>query len=265
MAPRQLRTFARGLSVKEAADVAGVTPRTIRHYHAVGVLPEPPRDPSGYRRYGGKEVVELVRVVRLRALGMPLPEIAERVSAGETDDISLSDALTRLADEVDGEIARLTATRDRLRELARSETFDQPVKALTRALQDRGVLGPADDLAASEKWAAAVLDALHPDGMSGVLAHAGRLLGEADLGATLGTLRRRLGSLTARTTDDELADLAGEVAALLSADEVQGRVDLDLVDLLLRDRLRPVQRRFMRALRTHLESPEQATEPEGYR
>ena len=166
---------AGGLSVTKVAEIVGLTPRAVRYYHSIGLVPEPPRDSSGYRRYGGKEVVELVRVARLRALGMPLPQIAQRVSAAEAEDVSLADALGSLADELDAEIARIVATRDRLRELARSETFDQPVKTLTQALQDQGVLGPADHLRASEQWAAAVLDAVHPDGMTGVLAEASRL------------------------------------------------------------------------------------------
>jgi DNA-binding transcriptional MerR regulator len=240
-------------SIKWAAEVAGVTPRAVRFYHSIGVLPEPPRDGSGYRRYGGKEIVELVRVARLRALGMPLPQIAERVRAAGADDVSLSDALGALADDLDAEITRLSATRDRLRELAGSETFDQPVKALTQALQDHGVLGPADRLRTGEQWAAAVLDALHPEGMPGVLAQAGRLLDDSTVVAALGPLRRRLGKLSARSSDAEIDALAADVAAVLPSGDVDGQVDIGLVDSLLTDRLNATQHRFMRQLRLHLQ------------
>ena len=166
-------------SVTRVAQIAGVTPRTVRYYHSIGVLPEPPRDASGYRRYGSKEVIEVVRAARLRALGMSLPQIAQQVQSLESDDAPLADALGALADELDAEIDRLTRTRDRLREMAGSETYDQPAQALTEALQDRGVLGPADRLRSGEKMAAAVLDALHPEGMTGVLDRASRLLGDS--------------------------------------------------------------------------------------
>jgi hypothetical protein len=59
------------LSIGEVARLAGVTPRTVRHYHATGLLAEPSRDSPGYRRYGAADLIALVRVVRLRALGMP--------------------------------------------------------------------------------------------------------------------------------------------------------------------------------------------------
>ena len=106
----------RRLSVKQVADIAGVTPRTVRHYHAIGVLPEPPRDASGYRRYGGTEVVELVRIVRLRALGMSLPQITEQIGTAGAEETTRAEALNALADELDAEITRLTASRDQLRE-----------------------------------------------------------------------------------------------------------------------------------------------------
>ena len=240
------------LSVTKVAEVVGLTPRAVRYYHSIGLVPEPPRDVSGYRRYGGKEVIELVRVARLRALGMPLPQIAQRVSATDTDDVSLADALGAIADELDLEIDRIVATRDRLRELARSETFDQPVKTLTQALQDQGVLGPADHLRSSEKWAAAVLDALHPEGMPGVLAEASRLFGDASVVEALGPLRRRLGKLNGRSSDADIAALATDVATVLTSGEVNGQVDIGMVDLLLTDRLNPVQQRFVRELRAQL-------------
>jgi DNA-binding transcriptional MerR regulator len=247
---------AGGLSVTKVAEIVGLTPRAVRYYHSIGLVPEPPRDASGYRRYGGKEVIELVRVARLRSLGMPLPQIAQRVTATDAEDVSLADALDALADELDAEISRTVAARDRLRELARSETFDQPVRALTHALQDQGVLGPADDLRASEQWVAAVLDAVHPEGMPGVLAEASRLFGDPAFVEAIGPMRRRLGKLGARSSDAEIATLAADVAAVLKAGGVVGQLDISIVDLLLTDRLNPVQQRFMRELRTQLRGPQ---------
>ena len=38
------------LTIGELASYAGVTVRAVRRYHAKGLLPEPERDHSGYRR-----------------------------------------------------------------------------------------------------------------------------------------------------------------------------------------------------------------------
>ncbi|WP_425302036.1 MerR family DNA-binding transcriptional regulator [Nocardia farcinica] len=47
------------LTIGELAAHAGVT---VRHNHAKGLLAEPERDHSGYRRYPAAAVVELIRI-----------------------------------------------------------------------------------------------------------------------------------------------------------------------------------------------------------
>ncbi|WP_344167895.1 MerR family transcriptional regulator [Kribbella lupini] len=37
------------LTISRLAAYAGVTVRAVRHYHQIGLLPEPERDHSGYR------------------------------------------------------------------------------------------------------------------------------------------------------------------------------------------------------------------------
>ena len=235
------------LTIGELARIAGVSTRAVRHYHSIGLLPEPRRDHSGYRRYDGRDVVALVRVARLRALGMPLPQIAERL-ADEVGEQPLAEALHSLADEVDGEIAQLSATRDRLRALAGSETFDQPVKALTDALHEHGLLGPSDELVAGEVWAAALLDALHPQGMDGVLDEAARLFTDPATVERLGTLRQRFRRLDDRAPDAEIDALAEEVASVLATAGDAPALDFDVLDTLLTARLNRSKRRVIDSL-----------------
>jgi hypothetical protein len=89
--------------------------------------------------------------------------------------------------------------------------------------------------------------------MLGVLAEASRLFGDSTVVKALGPLRRRLGKLNARSSDVEIAGLAEDVAGVLTSGDVEGQVDLSMVDLLLNDRFNSVQQRFMRELRAHLE------------
>src|SRR5690606_20139493 len=42
----------RRVKIGDAAAFAGSTPRAIRHYHEIGLLPEPERGGDGRRRYG---------------------------------------------------------------------------------------------------------------------------------------------------------------------------------------------------------------------
>ncbi|EMD30237.1 MerR family transcriptional regulator [Amycolatopsis azurea] len=54
---------------------AGVTVRTVRHYHHVGLLAEPGRDASGYRRYSAQAAVDLIRIRTLADAGVPLARV----------------------------------------------------------------------------------------------------------------------------------------------------------------------------------------------
>ena len=60
------------LTIGQLAAYAGVTVRAVRHYHQIGLLPEPERDASGYRRYGATAVVSLIRIRTLANAGVPL-------------------------------------------------------------------------------------------------------------------------------------------------------------------------------------------------
>lgn len=71
-----------GLTIGELAAHAGVTVRAIRHYHRIGLLPEPERDVSGYRRYDAQAVVGLIRIKTLAGAGVPLARVQELLGAG---------------------------------------------------------------------------------------------------------------------------------------------------------------------------------------
>jgi DNA-binding transcriptional MerR regulator len=90
------------LTIGALARLAGTTTRAVRHYHAVGVLPEPSRRTNGYREYDLRDAVRLVRVRRLVDLGLSLPEIADAVRAGDGDDRELREVLA----ELDATLAR---------------------------------------------------------------------------------------------------------------------------------------------------------------
>ena len=70
------------LPIGRLASYAGVTIRAVRHYHQIGLLPEPERDASGYRTYDGVAVVRLVRIRTLAEAGVPLARVRELLDAG---------------------------------------------------------------------------------------------------------------------------------------------------------------------------------------
>lgn len=71
------------LTIGQLARFAGCTVKAVRVYHAHGLLPEPQRDASGYRRYDAQAVIDLTRIVTLAKSGVPLAEIPALLRADE--------------------------------------------------------------------------------------------------------------------------------------------------------------------------------------
>jgi DNA-binding transcriptional MerR regulator len=97
-------------STRELADLAGTSLRAVRHYHQIGLLPEPERRSNGYKQYGVAHLVRLVRIKRLTELGFSLAQIA---ALGESDDHP-EQALRELDAELASTIERLQRARDEL-------------------------------------------------------------------------------------------------------------------------------------------------------
>ena len=73
------------LRIGDVARLAGTTPRTIRYYEEIGLLPQAPSRPSGrHRLYTQAEVQRLQEVMRLKSLlGVSLEELKTLLSAEE--------------------------------------------------------------------------------------------------------------------------------------------------------------------------------------
>jgi DNA-binding transcriptional MerR regulator len=63
-------------SVGQVARYAGISVRTLHHYHEIGLLTPRGRTAAGYRRYAEPDLQRLQQVLFYRELGFPLEEIA---------------------------------------------------------------------------------------------------------------------------------------------------------------------------------------------
>jgi DNA-binding transcriptional MerR regulator len=72
-----------GLRIGEVAKLAGTTPRTIRYYEELGLLPAASeRRPGAHRTYAEGDVERLTELLRLKdLLGLSLEELRELVEA----------------------------------------------------------------------------------------------------------------------------------------------------------------------------------------
>ncbi|GIH28454.1 MerR family transcriptional regulator [Acrocarpospora phusangensis] len=125
------------MRIGELAALAGISTRAVRHYHHLGLLPEPVRLTNGYRDYGLRDAVALARIRRLAELGLSLDEIRDV-----------------LADDRDKELREVLAELDA--DLARQQVAIAERRARLASLLAEPDLGP--DSAVSPQMAAALRD-----------------------------------------------------------------------------------------------------------
>jgi DNA-binding transcriptional MerR regulator len=240
------------LRIGELARCAGVTSRAIRHYHATGLLPEPPRDSFGYRSYAPGDLVRLVHICRLRAVGMPLEQIAKALDETPDAGTDLPAALMALAIDVDAEIDRLRGVHDRLVALAETGDLDDAADLLTAGLQARGLLVPPAGVPQRERQSATVhlVDAVHPGPMPTMVVLPDRSWDDPAGTDQFQQLLQRFRDLT----DADVESLAAEFAEVIPTPRDPGHViDLPMMDRLLGRRLTSAQRDCMIRLRTLLQ------------
>jgi DNA-binding transcriptional MerR regulator len=108
------------LTTSGVAERAGVNIHTVRYYEKRGLLPEPPRTISGYRKYGPEHVSQIRFIKRAQELGFTLEEIDDllrlRVVPGAGAEVRAWTAAK--IEEIDGKIDDLRRIRGKLVELS---------------------------------------------------------------------------------------------------------------------------------------------------
>lgn len=147
------------LTISQLAAYAGVTVRAVRHYHHIGLLPEPERDASGYRRYGATAVVSLIKIRTLASAGVPLSQIGQMLEADPAD---FAAAVERIDNRLREEIERLEVSRKQVTQLVAGDRLVLPpevVYYLDRLRQ----LGIAERVVQGERDGWIVLAARGPE------------------------------------------------------------------------------------------------------
>jgi len=111
------------MRIGEVAAAVRLDPQTIRYYERRGLLPEPQRDPSGYRTYDhsvitrlqfiragqgvGFTLVEIASILDLRGDGVtPCTHVRDLLSTKLRDVRTRQDELAILGEELEGLISR---------------------------------------------------------------------------------------------------------------------------------------------------------------
>ncbi|MFF2188833.1 MerR family transcriptional regulator [Streptomyces sp. NPDC058155] len=115
---------SRQSKIGDVAALVGTTPRAIRHYHDMGLIPEPGRGGDGRRRYGFQDVVRLLWIRKMADAGIALDDIREAFTTtgtvagtGESEGDGIEATLTRLEESLAAQEAELARRRAGVRRM----------------------------------------------------------------------------------------------------------------------------------------------------
>ena len=200
------------LRIGELAELVGVTTRTIRHYHHVGLLPEASRTESGYRLYGLEDAVRLLRVRRLAELGMSLEEVADALADDQGQE--LREMLVELDDSLATEEARIRVRRDAIAALLDTE-LGEPVELAALSAELAALFGAGHPGLERERL---VAELLAPSGGGVALDVYREVLADSELAGRLLELSGRFEALDGLEADDPAVDALVADAAGIGED-----------------------------------------------
>jgi DNA-binding transcriptional MerR regulator len=211
------------LTISQLATYAGVTVRAVRHYHHIGLLPEPERDPSGYRSYDAAAVVRLIRIRTLADAGVPLARVQELLDAGPEE---FAGGVQEIDKGLRAEIRRLQGTRRRLARLAAGEQLTLPQSVVGYLDRLRG-LGVEERYLALERDAWIMVAAQVPHQIDAVMAKKHQDLDDPDMVRLYHLLS---GALDWPADDPRVVEVADILERLMIRAVEAGEVGADGID-----------------------------------
>lgn len=196
----------------ELARLAGVSVRTLRHYHAIGLLPEPARHENGYREYGAADLLRVLRIRQLAALGFSLEQIDPMLGEldGGAPDRRPSHA-DALLGELDAQLARQIAELEEKRaQIARLRSADIAPDVPERA---SAALDAMRELSSLASHGNGFLDLAPKDSDRLAMGIATRLYSDGELGE----MERVLRAVAGRGLVDEYVRVSGLLEGLAPA------------------------------------------------
>ncbi|MCG5214507.1 MerR family transcriptional regulator [Streptosporangium sp. KLBMP 9127] len=254
------------MRIGELAALVGVSTRTVRHYHHLGLLPEPVRLANGYREYRLRDAVALARIRRLTELGLSLDEIRDILADDQGRE------LREVLEELDADLARqqeaIAVRRARLATLLaeadlRPDSMVSPdMAAVLRDLPkagsriaeiDREMLVLVSNLGEPADQAQ-ILDLMRPLTEPGMLAQGHALYERLDALADADVHDPLVGPLAA----DLAAHIPDEMAALMIANlNTPGAAGANWLEMLT-DEMSPAQIEVFRSATLILQEQERA-------
>ncbi len=136
------------MRIGELAKQTGTSADTIRYYERLGILPQPPREASGYRSYDEAATARLQFIQSAKLLGLTLDEIGDLLQIREEEEACCPHVLALLEEKrarIDAWLREGEAFRDALdrtirssrRQLSRTLEPGERCPVIERGLHER--------------------------------------------------------------------------------------------------------------------------------
>lgn len=211
------------LTIGQLAAYAGVTVAAVRHYHKIGLLPEPGRDRSGYRSYDAEAVVRLIRIHVLASAGVPLAHVETLLDAGPDE---FAAGVQQIDRRLRTEARRIQDTRERLAQLAAGDHLALPESVVGYLDRLRG-LGVDERYIERERDAWIMVAAQLPDRIDAMMEGKHRDLDHPDM-VRLYELFSQAFDLTA--DDPHVVEAADILDRVLTRAAEEGELNVDGFD-----------------------------------
>jgi DNA-binding transcriptional MerR regulator len=212
------------LTISQLAAYAGVTVRAVRHYHHVGLMPEPERDSSGYRTYTAADVVRLIKVRTLAEAGVPLARVQQLLEADETE---FAAAVADIDRRLRAEVRELQEHRRRIARLAAGDSLALPPEVVDY-LDKLRATGTSEAVVQGERDGWILMAARWPEKIPALMEDKVARLDDPRTVRLYGLI----GELLEEGMDeDRLRTLAGVIIELSEESEAAGEMEGDDLDL----------------------------------
>jgi DNA-binding transcriptional MerR regulator len=117
------------VTIGVAAQLLGVSAKTLRHYQRLGLLSDARREANGYRSFDARDLLRVQQIRRLQSLGLSLAQVQALLGAPDAEP-SLRAALAQLYAEIEAQLTQLETRRALIARLLAADThtlLEQPL------------------------------------------------------------------------------------------------------------------------------------------
>lgn len=188
----------------EIAKIAGVSVRTLRYYHQIGLLAEPSRQKNGYRIYDIAHLLRLLRIRQLTALGMCLSDLPAMLDGEAGVEMSM---LAKLDSALAQQIKTLERQRQTIAALREERgPFDMPPELAAPLMSMEA--GRADTATRAGRDQAVLMGHVFKDGERAEIACLYDRLAQSGLSNIASELGKQYDALGPESNEQQISTLA---------------------------------------------------------